>query len=87
MWTTPPFAELKVTLEDPSSPIGKRMRAAYYCKHLFINGERNNENVDEIVELLCQQLFRVEHGSLLRHEFAYVLGQMQTPQACQALHK
>lgn len=87
MWTTPPFEELKVTLEDPSSPIGKRMRAANYCKHLFVNGEKNNENVDEIVELLCQQLFTVEHGSLLRHEFAYVLGQMQTPRSCQALHQ
>ncbi len=86
MWTTPPFEELKATLEDPSSPIGKRMRAAYYCKQLFVNAQKNNEEADEIVELLCQQVFQINHGSLLRHEFAYVLGQMQTSLACQTLH-
>lgn len=83
----PPFEELKSTLEDPSSPIGKRMRAAYYCKQLFVNASKNNEDANEIVELLCQQVFEEDHGSLLRHEFAYVLGQMQTAMACQALHK
>ena len=89
MWTIPPFEELKATLQDPSSPIGKRMRAAYYCKQLFVNAQKNNEDDanGEIVELLCDQVFQTQHGSLLRHEFAYVLGQMQTPLACQTLHK
>jgi deoxyhypusine monooxygenase len=87
MWAIPSFDELKLTLEDPSSPIGKRMRAAYYCKQLFTNAQKNNEDAPEIVELLCQQVFELDHGSLLRHEFAYVLGQMQTPLACQTLHK
>lgn len=86
MWTIPPFEELKVTLEDPSSPIGKRMRAAYYCKQRFVNAQKNNEESPEIVALLCQQVFEPRHGSLLRHEFAYVLGQLQTPLACQTLH-
>jgi deoxyhypusine monooxygenase len=87
MWTTPPFEELKATLEDPTSPIGKRMRAAYYCKQIFVNAEKNNEDANEIVELLCTQVFETRHGSLLRHEFAYVLGQMQTPLACETLHQ
>ena len=87
MWTTPPFEELKVTLEDPTSPIGQRMRAAYYAKQLFVNAEKNNEDASDVVELLCTQVFEAKHGSLLRHEFAYVLGQMQTSQACHTLHE
>lgn len=63
------------------------MRAAYYCKQIFVNAEKNNEDSSDVVSLLCSQVFIKGHGSLLRHEFAYVLGQMQTPLACETLHK
>jgi deoxyhypusine monooxygenase len=85
MWRIPALKELKETLQDPSSPVGKRMRAAYYCKQLFVNhskGEEKEDEQDDIVNLLCSQVLVQEHGSLLRHEFAYVLGQMQTPKSC-----
>ncbi|KAG7371736.1 heat repeat-containing protein [Nitzschia inconspicua] len=123
MWTIPSLEDIEDTLRDPQSPIGKRMRAAYYAKQLFLDeqkriredemGEKkekdaiddddddddeeedtnNNNNNNSsatavssrILQVLCDQVFVKEHGSLLRHEFAYVLGQMQTEQACQAL--
>jgi deoxyhypusine monooxygenase len=94
MWTIPPLEELEETLRDPSSPIGKRMRAAYFAKQLFVNessssppSNEKDELCNRIVNVLCEQVFVKDHGSLLRHEFAYVLGQMQTPKACQTLEE
>lgn len=97
MWTVPGIEEVFETLRNPSSPIGMRMRAAYYAKQRFVDlqkemeEEKGSEGTDrseimgQIVDVLCEQVFAEEHGSLLRHEFAYVLGQMKTVQACAAL--
>lgn len=107
MWAVLDLKEIQQTLRDPSSPIGMRMRAAYYAKQLFVDlqkgvleGLEEKEVVDdattsnrldrsrkmeEVVKVLCEQVFVEEHGSLLRHEFAYVLGQMKTDQACTTL--
>ena len=42
------------------------------------NSERESKAVDDIViETLSQGLLDQEHGSLLRHEFAYVMGQLR----------
>jgi deoxyhypusine monooxygenase len=106
MWTIPPWNELEATLRDPSAPIGKRMRAAYFAKTLFVNLQKNDVEDDDngddnednnndsndgvtpqmIIDVLCDQAFVVEHGALLRHEFAYVLGQCQSELACPTLH-
>jgi deoxyhypusine monooxygenase len=102
MWTVPELEEIQQTLRDPSSPIGMRMRAAYYAKQLFVDLQKEEEEEKEdpamaskkidrsrkmeaVVKVLCEQVFVEEHGSLLRHEFAYVLGQMKTEQACTTL--
>jgi deoxyhypusine monooxygenase len=102
MWTVPELEEILQTLRDPSSPIGMRMRAAYYAKQLFVDLQKEEEEEKEdaamaskkidrsrkmeaVVKVLCGQVFVEEHGSLLRHEFAYVLGQMKTEQACKTL--
>jgi len=102
MWTVPDLEGIQQTLRDPSSPVGMRMRAAYYAKQLFVDlqNEEYREKEDGIldcinidrsrkmedaVKVLCEQVFVEEHGSLLRHEFAYVLGQMKTDQACKTL--
>jgi deoxyhypusine monooxygenase len=83
MFATPPISELVSTLEDPCSPIGKRMRAAYYCKQVLSDdSNKNNSNSDnkdgvDLLAMLGKQLLNPEHGSLLRHEFAYILGQLQ----------
>ena len=92
MFTTPPTAELVSTLEDPKSPIGKRMRAAYYCKQvLSISSSGGNNSGDDdstsfnLIDMLGKQLLNPEHGSLMRHEFAYILGQLQDSQAIDVL--
>lgn len=110
MWTVPAWKEIQETLRDPSSPIGMRMRAAYYAKQLFVDlqkedSDHNDEEkecdtdadatgrtdrsrtMEDIVKVLCEQVFVKEHGSLLRHEFAYVLGQMKTDKACTTLEE
>jgi len=110
MWEIPELADIQTTLRDPSSPIGMRMRAAYYAKQLFVDlqkeeeegrGEgkiddfntstnervvsRRSQKMEDIITVLCEQVFVKEHGSLLRHEFAYVLGQMKTERVCTTL--
>jgi deoxyhypusine monooxygenase len=105
MWTIPPLEDIETSLCDPDAPIGKRMRAAYYAKQLFMNekikaqqqraaqddGDKNDTTTtllqSRILDILCQQVFVKQHGSLLRHEFAYVLGQMLSTKACAALER
>lgn len=36
---------------------------------------------EDVIALLCRELQNRSHGSLLRHEFAYVLGQLRDAQA------
>jgi deoxyhypusine monooxygenase len=88
MWTVPPLEELVTTLENPEAPIGMRMRAAYFVKQIF-NNEKDDSNKasESILKVLSSQVQNEAHGSLLRHEFAYVLGQLQTPKACSILEK
>ena len=95
---TPPIATLQSTLSDPSTPIGMRMRATYYLRQLYDDARRNDGRIlgDDtphtttsedalIIKTLCQQLRVPSHGALLRHEFAYVLGQMRDTRALPAL--
>lgn len=85
MWTIPSLDEIVASLENPSSPIGKRMRAAYFAKQLFIDNKDDDTSRHIILQALSSQVQNEAHGSLLRHEFAYVLGQLQTPMACAIL--
>jgi deoxyhypusine monooxygenase len=74
-----------------------RMRATYYLRQLYDDFQRNNETTaqtpdDEtkaddalIIDTLCNQLRIPSHGALLRHEFAYVLGQLRDIRALPAL--
>lgn len=76
MWETPSLSELQKALDDPSNPIGMRMRAAYHLRHVHDNAE--NETVQLlVVEALSKGLVDFSHGSLMRHEFAYVMGQLK----------
>lgn len=76
MWETPSFPELQKALDDPSRPIGMRMRAAYHLRH--VHDKADHEEVQEsVVEALSKGLMERRHGSLMRHEFAYVMGQLR----------
>lgn len=87
MWTVPPLEDLISSLENPEAPIGMRMRAAYYVKQMFNDNKDDTEKRETILNVLGTQVMNKAHGSLLRHEFAYVLGQMQTQKSCQILEE
>lgn len=70
----PSIESLDECLSDPSNPIGMRMRAAYYLRHIHSTSPTDQETVVSILE---KGLLEPRHGSLLRHEFAYVMGQMK----------
>jgi hypothetical protein len=73
MWDAPPLKVLQQALASPSEPVGKRMRAAYFLRQAY----ENNQNQSVVVETLGQGLLEKEHGSLMRHEFGYVMGQLR----------
>ena len=64
----------KTTLCNEEAPMFQRMRAVFALR---------NHRSDEAVEALCSG-FHAE-SALLRHELAYVLGQMQNPTALPSL--
>ena len=64
MWETPPFEALLKSLDDPSNPIGMRLRAAYHLRH------EHSERPEEVVDGLSKGLLDHRHGALMRHEFA-----------------
>lgn len=76
MWETPSLSELQNALADPSNPIGMRMRAAYHLRHVHEKASEKQEQ-ELIVEALSKGLLNTKHGSLMRHEFAYVMGQLR----------
>ncbi len=101
MFEAPPLSNLQEALASPTNPIGMRMRAAYYLRQAYENYQRNkdgdddndegNKNnnkqkIDEIViETLSKGLEDTRHGSLLRHEFAYVMGQIRDERVSQSI--
>lgn len=83
MWDqAPPFDDLQAALSDPSHPIGMRMRAAYFLRQLHTN---EPDQQAAIVDVLAKGLENTGHGSLMRHEFAYVMGQLRDERCCDCL--
>ena len=80
MWEAPPFAKLQDAIRDPSNAIGMRMRAAYFLKQAYTNnndGTSSGSNQqEEVIQCLSEGLADERHGSLMRHEYAYVMGQL-----------
>jgi deoxyhypusine monooxygenase len=88
MWgEAPSISKLQEALEDPSHAIGMRMRAAYYLKQLHANNhdKEHQQQQDKIVDILSKGLLEKGHGSLMRHEFAYVMGQLKDERCCQTM--
>lgn len=105
----PSLGELKDAVEDPSKPIGMRMRAAYFLRQVYsdskesamkqrgggerkegeakVEDERSGGVCREVVDALANALRDERHGSLMRHEFAYVLGQIRDDRCCDALEE
>ena len=87
MWEVPPFESLTATVRDASKPIGMRMRAAYYLRSEHTNHADQPEKQDAVVQALSDGLRDVKHGSLMRHEFAYVMGQLRDERCCTVLEE
>mmetsp|Transcript_25949 Transcript_25949/g.51710 ORF Transcript_25949/g.51710 Transcript_25949/m.51710 type:complete len:369 (+) Transcript_25949:159-1265(+) len=85
MFTIPDLPLLKMCLDDPSKPIGARMRASYHLKQIYQLSSTTAATKNEVVSSLTSNLSVKEHGKLMRHEFGYVLGQLKDPQAIPAL--
>ena len=85
MWEVPPLSSLIQSIQDPANPIGMRMRAAYYLRSKFHEQGTSDKEKDEIVLALTAGLADLRHGALMRHEFAYVMGQMRDDRCCAGL--
>jgi deoxyhypusine monooxygenase len=85
MWERPALEVLEQSLSDSSkNPIGMRMRAAYYLRQEYRDSECHR---DKVIDILSKNLRNESHGSLMRHEFAYVLGQLRDERACDVLEE
>ena len=74
----PSTAQLRTCLLDLSQPVAQRTHAA------FILRTRGDE---ECVAALSDALQNRNDSSLMRHELAYILGQIQNPVVCPMLEK
>ena len=102
MFEAPPLPSLQSALADPTNPIGMRMRATYFLRQAYDNymrtmsedddDDRETKTSDEDISLVAIQtlsnsLSNTSHGALLRHEFAYVMGQLRDERSIPALEK
>jgi deoxyhypusine monooxygenase len=75
-------------MEDPSKPIGQRMRGAYYLRQIYSEDKtEDGPSRSTVVSCLSSALRMKDHGTLMRHEFAYVLGQLRDDKACDPLEE
>lgn len=65
-------------------PVAQRMRAAYWLKHAYDTGDGEAEK-RSARRALERAAAHAPHGALLRHECAYVLGQLRDARAAPAL--
>jgi len=68
--------KLREILLNLSEPIAKRTHAAFHLRTI---------GSTECVEVIAEALKQRQDGELMRHELAYILGQMQNPIACDTL--
>ena len=78
------IAELAKGLEM-SSPVPVRMRAVYYLKERFGDAERSAESRSEIMDILLAAVAVKGDSVLIRHEVAFVIGQLRDSAAIESL--
>jgi deoxyhypusine monooxygenase len=83
----PPPDVLIKSLNDPSNAIGMRMRAVYYLRQAYESHKGGRKVQDEVISTLGSNLLKATHGSLMRHEIAYVMGQLRDAASCPYLEK
>mmetsp|Transcript_3149 Transcript_3149/g.6357 ORF Transcript_3149/g.6357 Transcript_3149/m.6357 type:complete len:362 (+) Transcript_3149:211-1296(+) len=73
----PPLPKLYKCISSPPNPVGSRMRAAYHLKQIYNLPSTTQATRTEIVSALGRELSRRDHGELMCHEIAYVMGQLR----------
>ena len=71
-----PLSSLRSCLLDLKQPIAKRTHAAFHLRTM---------NTNDAALAVLDALKQKEDSALMRHELAYILGQMQNPIACNIL--
>lgn len=72
-------------MEVSELPVAQRMRAAYWLKHVYENAAESSSLRSTARRALELAMLHRSHGSLLRHEAAYVLGQLRDAEARESL--
>jgi deoxyhypusine monooxygenase len=75
-YISPPLPSLVSCILDISQPVAKRTIAAFHLRTL---------GTAEAAAAVAKALQIREDGALMRHELAYILGQMQHPESCEVL--
>lgn len=83
----PTFSDLIISLGDVSNPIGQRTRASYFLRQYFEEDIANTEVRLKVVETLGLALKDVRQGALMRHELAYIMGQLRDIASCDVLEE
>ena len=78
---------LKDAINHPTYPIGMRMRAAYFLRQVHKDHPDDGALQQVVIDTLARGLVNKDHGSLMRHEFAYVMGQLRDERCCPALEE
>lgn len=64
-----------------------RMRAAYYLRQVHELHDDDRKVQEKVISALGSNLLKVTHGSLMRHEIAYVMGQLRDATSCPYLEE
>uniref|UniRef100_A0A6U0UG46 Deoxyhypusine hydroxylase n=1 Tax=Pinguiococcus pyrenoidosus TaxID=172671 RepID=A0A6U0UG46_9STRA len=80
-----PVEALQGSLLDLSEPVGKRTHAAFLLRTLASSAEASADSRQAAVDALTRALQNREDSDLMRHEVAYILGQVGSVAAIPAL--
>ena len=88
----PPLTQLEASLDPERNsrverlPVAQRMRAAYWLKHVYDHASASDSETRVAARRALEAgMLHPPHGSLLRHEAAYVLGQLRDKGAQRSL--
>lgn len=79
--STPALKQLAVSLQDAKAPLDGRFRSLFALKGLATSSSGHTKEVIDIIA----KAFEDNDSALLKHELAYVLGQIQSEDAIECL--
>ncbi len=82
MCNFPKVPELQSALHNLEATTSERFRAIYYLRTIHEKAVKDSLLKSQAVKILASALQNSRNSPLLRHECAYVLGQMQDSMAC-----